>query len=78
MISERDSRYDPVAGAEFRATTSMEIRNLREHVRLLWKETEKRRLEIQAISNRINGAVWSAAAFMVAVIFSMVKTKIGL
>ncbi|MEJ2124312.1 MAG: hypothetical protein P8Y47_05735, partial [Alphaproteobacteria bacterium] len=72
------ANYDPVEEAKFRAVTGHQQAQTERQINLLWKQMGKRREEIQAVANRMNGIVWSAAAFMLALIISMVRAKIGL
>lgn len=70
--------FDPASDARFRAVTELEIRYLREQVELLWEHMGKRRTEIDAISNRINGTILSAAGILGAILFGVIRAKLGL
>jgi hypothetical protein len=73
-----NNSFDPASDARFRAVTELEIRYLREQINLLREHMSKRRAEIDAISNRINGTILSAAGILGAVLFGVVKSKLGL
>jgi hypothetical protein len=75
--------------AECRATVNAEIRHLWRDVGLLWDHNRKRRAEIEraevrlsaeieAIRARINGAIYSAAAILAALLFGVIRPKLGL
>lgn len=77
--------YDPVAEARFRATVELEIRYLKEQLALVWQHHTKRRVEIAAVSDqiegikrRINGAVMWFALGAGGIVLSLVRVKIGL
>jgi hypothetical protein len=72
------SSYDAVQDARFRATVEAEQRWVREQVTLLWQHMAKRRDEIAAIRERINGATLWAAIAAGSLLFSIVKPKLGL
>jgi hypothetical protein len=70
--------FDPVSDARFRAMVEAEQRWGREQIALLWGHMAKRRDEITAIRERINGAILWAAMAAAALLFSLIKPKIGL
>lgn len=63
---------------EFRATMGTEVRHIWRDIDLLWRHNSKRRSEIEAITARINGAILWAAIAAGALIFNLVRPRLGL
>lgn len=79
------AEYDQIAEVRFRTATELENRYVREQIALLWMHMSKRRAENEATSKRINELAWSAVGIALsavgilgAILFSIVRAKIGL
>ena len=81
--------FDPASDARFRATVEIEQRYLWKQIDLLWQHNHKRRAEIvgaqkhltkeiEAIKNKINGAIWSFAVAAAGAVAILLKPKLGL
>lgn len=70
--------FDAASDARFRATVEIEQRHLWRQMELLWEHNAKRRREIEAVAARINGSILCAAGILAAVLFGVVRPKLGL
>ncbi len=64
--------------AECRATVNAEIRHIWRDIGLLWEHNKKRREEYEAVTARINGAILAVASLFGALLFGVIRAKIGL
>lgn len=70
--------FDAISAARFQAWAEGKIEVIEKTMELLWQHNAKRRAEIEAISTRINGAILWAAMGAAALLFSVIKPKLGL
>lgn len=70
--------FNAISAARFQVWTESKIGVIEHTLELLWQHNAKRRAEIEAISTRINGAILWAAMGAAALLFSVIKPKLGL